>query len=365
MSATHPIASRISALLERLEHEGADAFFTFHGPNRRYLTGFTGSFGFVLVTHEGERVFYTDSRYTEQAETEAPDYRVVRMPGKSIWPPLKDDLARLGVKALAVETEHASHKWFLEAAENLPGVELVPTEQLVETQRMVKDDAELRALEAAQRITDEVFQALLDVIRPGVRELDIATAMHHEVMKRGAQNLPGLPIVASGWRSALPHGRASEKVLERGEFLTLDFGAMVDGYRSDLTRTLALGRADQRQREIYDLVREAERRGIEASSAGRSGVDVDAVARSLIEESPYGAHCFKYGVGHGIGLDIHERPMLGPGCPDVLAPGIVTTIEPGIYIPGYGGVRIEDTVIVEERGNRTLSTLTTDLIEVS
>lgn len=364
MRATHPIAARISALLERLEHEGADAFLTFHGPNRRYLTGFAGSFGFALVTREGERVLYTDSRYTEQAETEAPDYRVVLMPGKRIWPPLADDLARFGIEALAVEAEHASHKWFLEAAESLPGVLLVPTEQLVETQRMVKDDTELLLLEEAQRITDEVFHALLDVIRPGVRELDIATAMHHEVMKRGAQNLPGLPIVASGWRSALPHGRASEKVLERGEFLTLDFGVMVDGYRSDLTRTLTLGKADERQREIYDLVRDAEGRGMEAASSGRSGVDVDAVARSLIEASPYGKHCFKYGVGHGIGLDIHERPLLGPQCPDVLAPGIVTTIEPGIYIPGYGGVRIEDTVIVAERGNRTLSELTTELIEV-
>ncbi len=365
MPTTHPIASRIAALAERLEHDGADAFFTFHGPNRRYLTGFTGSFGFVLFTREGERVLYTDSRYTEQAETEAPDYRVVLLPGKSIWPPLGADLARLGVKALAVETEHASHKWFLEAAEHLPGVALVPTEQLAESQRMVKDGAELRALEEAQRITDDVFHTLLDVIRPGIREFDVATAMHHEVMKRGAQNLPGLPIVASGWRSALPHGRASEKVMERGEFVTLDFGVLVDGYRSDLTRTLVLGRADERQREIYGLVREAERRGIEAATAGRSGVEVDAVARSLIETSQHGAHCFKYGVGHGIGLDIHERPLLGPRCPDVLVPGIVTTIEPGIYIPGYGGVRTEDSVIVEERGNRTLSTLTTDMIEIA
>jgi Xaa-Pro aminopeptidase len=364
MSATHPIASRISALLERLEREGADAFFTFHGPNRRYLTGFTGSFGYVLVTRDGERVLYTDSRYTEQAASEAPDYRVVLMPGKRIWPPLTADLVRCGTQALAVEAEHASHKWFLEATENLAGVRLVPTEQLVETQRMVKDAAELRALEEAQRLTDEVFHALLDAIRPGVRELDIATAMHHEVMKRGAQNLPGLPIVASGWRSALPHGRASEKVLERGEFLTLDFGVLVDGYRSDVTRTLVLGRADDRQREIYGLVHDAEARGIEASTPGRSGVDVDAISRAPILASPYAEHCFKYGVGHGIGLDIHERPLLSPQCPDVLAPGVVTTIEPGIYVPGYGGVRIEDTVIVEERGNRTLSTLTTELIEI-
>lgn len=349
-----PFAQRVAALRKELAGKDLPAYLTFQPQNRRYLTGFTGTAGYVLVT-EHDVVLLTDSRYREQAERQCPGVTVVQH-GPEVWTDLGRCLEERGIGRIGFESEHVSvaqHKRMQAAA---PQLDWQATAAVVERLRMIKDAGELAALERSQAVLERAFAATLPFIRPGVRERDVAVRFHIAALEQGADGLAFDTIVASGWRAALPHGVAGDKVIEDGDWLTLDLGVMVDGYASDMTRTFVVGRASERQRKVYEIVLEAQQAALAAIRAGRTGREIDAVARDVIRAAGYGEH-FGHGLGHGIGLNIHEGPRLAPSSEHVLEPGMVVTVEPGIYLPGEGGVRIEDVVVVEADGCRNLTSV--------
>lgn len=330
--------------------------------NRFYLSGFQGTAGMLLVTREAAWLV-TDFRYAEAAREQAPDFQVVQHGGRDQLKVLGRLLAEAGVARLAFEPGHVSYHQFQEFAGAWPGVELIPFEGLVEALRKVKDPDEIEHCRRAMELAEAAFEAVLAEIRPGRRERDLALDLEFAMRRRGADAAAFDFIVASGPRSALPHGYASDRVIEAGDIVTIDFGARYRGYHSDITRTVVVGGpADAKVREVYEAVRAAQAAGMAAVRAGVSAAAVDKAARDIITAAGYGEH-FGHGTGHGIGLEVHEYPRLGPGRDgDVLEAGMLVTIEPGIYLPGWGGVRIEDTVLVTEDGCRSLCRTTKELL---
>lgn len=356
-----PFERRLEKLRKKLAGLGVDAFLTFTPANRRYLSGFTGTSGYVVVTQD-QAVFLTDSRYTEQARAQCPAFTVVDH-GNTFWDSLAQQLAKLGARRLGFEKRHLTVGWLEDAQRKVPGVEWIGTEAVVEELRLVKDDGEIARIRRAQELADELFAQLVAELRPGMTELQVAHKLLMGALAAGASGMSFETIVASGWRSALPHGTASDKVIEAGDLVTIDFGCVLDGYVSDMTRTVVMGTATERQREIYQLVLKAQEAGIEAIRAGRSGREVDAIARAVIQEAGFGDN-FGHGLGHGVGLEIHEEPRLSPLGRHVLEPGMVVTVEPGVYIPGWGGVRIEDLIVVGDDGPINLTRTPKHLMEL-
>ncbi len=352
-------ARRLEALRARFEDLDIDGFLTFHGPNRRYLSGFTGSAGYVLVTAR-HAVLLTDSRYTEQARQQAPDFEVIQH-GDEVWDALSQQVRRAGVKHLGFEPDRVSVDWLGRAGGHLGDVTWVAVLGAVEDLRMIKDEDEIAAIARAQALTEQVLAEVLPMVRPGVREIELAVELEFRMRRRGASAAAFDFIVASGPRSALPHGVASERAIQPGDLVTFDIGCVVDGYCSDLTRTVVVGEPDQRQREIYDLVRRAQETGLAALRPGRTGREVDAAARDVIAAAGYGDN-FGHSLGHGVGLEVHEGPRLSRRSHTVLQPGMVVTVEPGVYIPGWGGVRIEDLVVVRPEGYQNLTSMAKDLL---
>lgn len=352
-SRTAGVVGRLARLRERLAQEGLDGLWVTGATNRRYLSGFTGSAGSLLIT-AGAALLITDGRYISQATAEAPAFTVVRH-GAKMLDTLARQAAELGVKALGFEAEHQTVAFFQQARSALEGVELVPTQGLVEGLRMVKNPEELDLIRRAAQMADAAFDALLPDIRPGVSERDLALALEFDLKSRGAEGLSFPIIVVSGPRSALPHGRPTDRVLQPGDMVTFDWGCIWGGYASDVTRTVVMGEPSPRQREVYETVLAAQLAGLAALRPGITGREVDAVARKVIEDAGYGQY-FSHGLGHGVGLDVHEGPRLAAGFDHELAPGMVVTVEPGIYIPDWGGVRIEDLVVITETGHEVLST---------
>lgn len=364
MSERPDTARRQQAVVDALLDEGVDAFLTFDPNNRRYLTGFTGSAGHVVLTTQGDRVFISDPRYTERAGREAQGFRIVEThvdKGPDLWTALLAVATRSHIRTLAVEADLVSVAWLRQATSALPNLTFRPTSGLVEGLRRSKDADELDALGRAQAITDDVFEHILGTIRPGLSERDVATEIRHQIELRGAQNYANLPIVASGPRSAEGHAYATDRRVQDGEFVLLDFGAIVDGYYSDMTRTVVCGHADDRQRRIHGLVQRAVADGIAAVRAGVHTSAVKAAGRAILIGEGYGDF-LRPGLGHGIGLQVHEAPFMRDDVP--LLEGDVITFEPGIYLPGWGGVRIEDSLLVSARGSQVLPRSPRDLIEV-
>ncbi len=358
------LATRRERLAARLSELGLDAYITFSPANRHYLTGFTGSFGYALITRDGAEEFFTDWRYLDQAAAECPTFKINTLTAdKSLWSPLAPRLKELGVQRLGFEGGIAPADFAVQARENVP-VEWVSAGRLVEGLRAIKDDFEIDRLRGSLRIAEEVFDHILPFIKPGVSERELAVEMRHQIELRGANNYPNMPIVASGWRAALPHGRASDKIVADGEFVLFDFGALLDGYHSDMTRTVVCGRAGEREREIYDLVRLCHDAGQALMKEGVTGQAVDRAARQPIIEAGYGDSSHGYSVGHGLGLEVHEDPFVSEGYTDTLKSGMVITMEPGVYIQGWGGVRIENTVLVTPEGPDAFNTTTRELLEV-
>ena len=356
-------AERLTRLRRRLAQLELDALLVFSPANRRYLSGFTGTEGFVLIGREGAIVL-VDPRYTEQARGQCPAFTIVEHNADTgFWPVLERQLAELGVRRLGFEGQHVTVAWLDEAREKVPAVNWVPTQRLVEQLRMIKDEGEIAAIRRAQELTDRVFAEVLAGVRAGMSERELALRLWTGLLEAGAEDRAFVTIVASGVRSALPHGVASDKPIERGDLVTVDFGAYVDGYASDMTRTFVVGRASPEQRRIYDVVLQAEQAGVEAVRPGRTGKEVDAVARAIIEQAGYG-QAFGHGLGHGVGLEVHEAPRLSKLGEDRLEPGMVVTVEPGIYLPGWGGVRIEDLVVVREDGPEVLTQTPKQLLEL-
>ncbi|AFH61948.1 M24 family metallopeptidase [Paenibacillus caseinilyticus] len=353
---------RVHRLRELLDEKGIPALFITNATNRTYMTGFTGSSGYVLIT-ASRAVLLTDFRYMTQAPQQAAGYEVVEHAPK-VAETVKDILAREGITRLGFEASDLSFSAYRSYAEGLSPVELLPTEGLVETLRMVKDETELAVMQEAADLADRTFTHILDFLKPGVKELDIALEIEMFVRRNGAASTSFETIVASGERSALPHGKASEKLIGNNEFIKLDYGAYYKGYCSDITRTVVLGTPSDKHREIYGIVLEAQMAALEAIRPGMTGREADAVARDIITKYGYGDH-FGHGLGHGLGMEVHESPRLSKLGDTVLKPGMTVTVEPGIYLPGFGGVRIEDDIVITDQGNRRLTHSGKDLIVLS
>lgn len=363
MDLSTALKQRQERLAETLRARGCDAFVSFDPDNRRYLSGFTGSAGHVVLTSAGGRFFISDPRYTERAGREAEGFEVVETHserGPNLWTALKAIADGAGIQSLGFESELASVAWLEQATAELPGLALTPTKGVVEQLRRTKDEIELGSLRRAQAITDEVFTHILGHIRPGVSERELATEMRHQIELRGGQNYANLPIIASGPRSAEGHAYATDRRVQDGELVLLDFGARVDGYYSDMTRTVTCGRATDRQREVHGLVQQAVADGVAAIKAGASTFAVKAAGREVLLQHGY-ADYLRPGVGHGVGLQVHEAPFMREDV--ALQEGDVITFEPGIYLPGWGGVRIEDALLVTSDGCEPLPRTPRELIE--
>lgn len=355
------IEKRLEKFLSKFESLGIDGAFVFKDENRNYLSGFTGDDSFLFITKE-KSYFITDSRYTEQAQNEVVGFEVVEYK-----PPIHDFVASLvekhNVKRLGVEEDKLSFSDYIVYKEKLNGVELVQLEQTIEKIRMIKDAEEIKLIETAASIADKAFEHILGFIKVGMTEIEVALELEFFMKKLGASALSFPTIVASGNRSSLPHGTASEKVINEGDFITLDFGCVYKGYCSDMTRTIVLGKANEKQKEIYNTVLEANEAALKAVKPGISCAALDKIARDIIVERGYGER-FGHGLGHGVGREVHELPYVNARSKFDLEPGMVITDEPGIYIPGFGGVRIEELVLVTEDGYRVLSKSPKHLIEI-
>lgn len=345
----------------RLHDLAIDAIVVTGAANVRYLTGFSGSNGQVLLT-ASRSVFLTDGRYETQARHEVPDIdRAVY--GAGFPKVLAETCARLGVDRLGFEAEHVSVAAHAAYAAAFDGIELVATEGEVERLRWVKQDEELALLRAAQEATDRAFEEILDTAAVGMSERALAHELEQALRRHGADGHAFDPVVAFGEHAAEPHHDPGHRPLREGDVIKLDFGGLVGGYHADMTRTVAFGQPADELRKIHDVVSAAHQAGIDAVRAGATGGMVDAAARSVIEDAGYGAR-FSHGLGHGVGLEIHEGPSLRRDGTDVLPAGAVVTVEPGVYVAGLGGARIEDMVEVTEGGCRVLGASTRELIEL-
>jgi len=320
--------------------------------NRRYLTGFTGSSGAAIFT-SAKAIFVTDFRYLDQAASECPGWEIVRQ-GPLMVDTVAEVLGQLGEERVGFERELATFAWYEDLATRLKGFEFVPVGPIVERIREVKEDAEIALIRQAAAITDQALGDVVSLLRPGMPEREIALEIEYRMRKIGADDAAFPTIVASGARSALPHGRASEKLLASGDFVTIDTGAKFGGYCSDLTRTFALSPISEEQEKVYALVSEAQEKSLAAVKPGITGKEVDAVSRDIIGAAGHGDH-YGHGLGHSLGLAVHETPRLSPTSDRVLEAGNVVTVEPGVYVTGWGGVRIEDLVVVRPEGCEVLS----------
>ena len=345
------LQDRILAGRWYLDRYGIDAILFLNLSNIRYLTGFTGSDGAFLLGRE-TGFFLTDSRYTSQAAVEVTGFPTVEYRGKLEG--ITGTIGKMGSGKIGFESEHTTVALFQLLAEQMPGRELVPVGAELDELRQRKDPQEVATLSRTAEMASAALVEILSQVRPGTTERDVALALEFAMKRAGADDKAFDFIVASGTRGALPHGRASEKQIRSGELVTIDFGARFDGYHSDETVTVAVDGADERQREIYTIVKDAHDKAIEAVKPGIVLKELDGIARSYIETKGYGRY-FGHGLGHGVGLDIHEKPTVSFRGDGVVEEGMVLTIEPGIYIPDWGGVRIEDTVLVTADGCRVLT----------
>ncbi|HWR83988.1 MAG TPA: Xaa-Pro peptidase family protein [Candidatus Deferrimicrobium sp.] len=353
---------RIKSLRENLRSENLDGIIVTHLDHVRYLCGFTGTAGLLIVTMR-EAQFFTDFRYVDQARQQVKGARVSIIKGE-LFAGLKDyhELNDKNFKyAFIADYLTVGQKKRLEVA--LPGVLLIPSDGLFAHLGWVKDGDEIARIREAVRISDLAFERILSMVAPGLRERELAAELEWQMAMLGSERPAFETIVASGYRSAMPHGVASDKKIQKGDFVTFDFGATVNGYVSDITRTVVVGKPTSRQKKIYELVLKAQLAAIARVRAGVMARAVDKAARSIIEKSGYGKN-FGHGTGHGIGYYIHVGPRVGAQSDDKLVANNVITIEPGIYISGWGGVRIEDDVLVTRRGSQVLNKAPKNLLIV-
>ncbi|MHB8174043.1 MAG: M24 family metallopeptidase [Nitrospirota bacterium] len=349
---------RLDCLRMQLKSEGADAFLVTNLTNVSYLTGFTGSSGYAIVT-ENKAVFLTDSRYQTQSKDEVEGYDIIIQKGR-ISEEFGKLLRELGARKIAFESRNVSFDFHGALLKEMAGAEFLPLKDAVEKLRAVKDEDEIEKISEAVRRAEGGFRENISRISSGMVESETALGLEFNIRGFGARKVPFDIIVASGERAALPHGIASGKEMREGDTLIIDFGGEAHGYQSDITRSGVLGEADRKQSEIYDIVLEAQRRAIEKVRAGVSCREVDEAARGHIAAKGFGDY-FGHGLGHGVGLEVHEAPSVSYLSEDVLKEGMVITIEPGIYIPGWGGFRIEDMVLVTAEGCETMTSLPKDI----
>lgn len=355
--------TRINRVLELMAKLRVDSVILKDVTTIRYLTGFTGDSSLLYLDCQ-QGVLITDGRYTEQAKNEMKLFKVLEykpVDASSIWAAAAALAQEAGAQVVGFDGSCYSYDDYV-ALQELLGETYLQSIDLSAI-RMIKDKKELDLLLKAASIADEAFTQLLDEIKPGCTERDLAARLEYYMRALGSEKTSFDTIVASGVRSALPHGMASDKVIEVGDFVTFDFGAVYKGYHSDMTRTLVLGMATPWHKEIYTVVQEAQLKGLKAAQVGMTGKELDAIVRKVITDCGYGDY-YVHGTGHGVGLEIHEMPNINKRGATVLQTGMIFTIEPGIYIPGKGGVRIEDTVVLTEEGARALNGVKKQLIEI-
>lgn len=343
---------RQAKLRDEMASRDLDAFLVTDRVNVRYLSGFTGSYAVLLVTCDAAFLL-TDSRYLEQAGREACGCTVEQI-DIGFVPGVADLFQRLGSEVIGFEESALTYAEWRELDEALDKPELIPVENLIAKFRMIKDAGEIATIRKAARIADEAFAHVSEIIRPGMTEREVALEIDCFIRRNGAEAVAFETLVAEGDRSALPHAKPTDRQIREQEFVVLDFGARVDGYHSDITRTLLFGIPDEKRQRVYDTVLEAQQRAIAAIKPGLQGSEVDAVARDYIAEQGYGEY-FGHGLGHGLGLEIHDGRILTKKSEVVLRPGMVITVEPGIYIPRWGGARIEDDVLITHDGSEALT----------
>lgn len=355
---------RTAALRERLAEEPLDGLIVTHLPNIRYLTGFTGSSAVVVVLRDS-LIFFSDFRYRTQADEEVGDAARIEIIERDIWERVWRVLGEYaGIDLLGFESESVTVRTAERFASADTKSKFRPVKGLVERLREQKDEQEIEAIRAAAALAEEALDATLADVAVGRSELDIAATLEAELRRRGSEWHPFPTIVASGPRSALPHAGTGRREIQAGDWLLLDFGAQVDGYCADLTRTVVVGRrADERQQAIYELVRDAQRHARTAIRAGMTGQDADQLARKMISARGFG-DAFGHSLGHGLGLEVHEGPRVSVANTDPLPDRAVVTIEPGVYLPGWGGVRLEDDVLLHAGGAELLSSGRTELREL-
>jgi len=327
---------------EKIAEVGADAALITSRQNVRYLTGLASSNAAVLMPADGIAVLATDSRYALAAERDCPDLQLITE--RFIEPRLATEMTTRGLRTVAYEAQEMTVERQSDLAAAAPSVVFIPLGHVVEELRIAKDPAELELIATACRISDQALADTFSVIRPGLTERALAAALDRRMVELGAARPAFDTIVASGSHGAIPHHSPTDRPLRRGDLITMDFGAMYGGYNADMTRTVALGEPAGWQREIYDLVAVAQRAGVQAAQPGANLADVDAAARDLIRDAGHEEH-FQHGLGHGIGLEVHEAPMIGYGRTGKLGSRVPVTVEPGVYLPGKGGVRIEDVLV--------------------
>jgi len=348
---------RVAGLLSQLPERNLEGMLISSPENRRYLSGFSGSAGYLLISND-EPVLVTDSRYTEQAANQAQGFRVVQ--GRVGWDWLVDWLKETGVKRLGFESQNmtvATHDALLEALKDdgsLNDVSLIGASGMAEQQRTIKDGEELRWLQKAIDASDAAMDAVCPEITEGMTEREVAWRMEKAMRDFGADGISFDTIVASGPNGAMAHHQPSDRAIQRGEPIVIDMGAIVQGYCSDITRTVVVGEPDETFRKVYDVVLGAQLTAINTVKTGMTGEECDNLARTVIVEAGYGDN-FGHSLGHGVGLAVHENPRVSPKSVDVLDQDTVFTVEPGIYITGWGGVRIEDIVVLGKDGATPLS----------
>ena len=341
------MTERIVALQNNMP-EGVDGAIIMSGVNRRYFTGFNSSAGTLLITRE-KAMFIIDFRYIEAAKNTIKGCEIVLQ--EKLYSQIKEFFTSNGVKNVAIESGYLTIEGYFALKSALSPINVTTDKELnsaILDLRKIKSKAELEIMKQAQALTDESFEHILNVIKPGKSELEIALELEFFVRKKGAGAAFDF-IVVSGKRSSMPHGVPSEKIIERGDFVTMDYGASVDGYRSDMTRTVAVGEISEEQERVYNTVLEAQARAISEIKAGVVCKDIDKVARDIINNAGYEG-CFGHGLGHCLGLDIHETPAFNTICSDIAQSGMVISVEPGIYIEGKFGCRIEDVVYITDNG---------------
>ena len=350
------LKSRLNKLRQKLTEEKVDAFFISKPKNRYYISGFDGSAGFLLITPQ-DTILATDFRYIERAKKQAPNYEIFQITNNiADWFP--GLTAELGLKRLGFETRHITFALYQQLTNALNKVssqlKLVPVDGLVESLRTVKEPEEVELITKASAIADSAFEHIEDIIHIGMSEKEVAWEIEKFMREQGSQTIPFEIIVASGSNSALPHAQPSQHAITAGEPIVIDIGARIGNYGSDLSRTICLGSHDDAFNKVYDTVLRAQLAAIAAIKEGMTGGEADNLARKVIKEAGYG-EAFGHALGHGIGLAPHELPRLGPNSKEHLVNGMVFSIEPGIYLTGWGGVRIEDTVVMESAKIRVIS----------
>jgi Xaa-Pro aminopeptidase len=352
--------SRINGVQALLGELGVDVFYLTHLPNIRYLTGFSGSSGIVIIS-KNKNYFITDFRYKEQSARQVKGFEI-QINYQSV-----DEVKKIfeseNVKAAAFESTHLTYNQLEKLRETLPGIKFIPAADKIENLTMCKSNDEIEKIQKAIDITDNVFEKLLTLIKPGISEKDVSAEVSYWHKKFGAEKDAFDPIVASGWRGALPHGIASDKKIETGEMVTLDFGCVYEGFCSDLTRTIAVGNPSDEMKKVYQIVYDSQQKAISSAKTGISSKELDNAARDYIKSKGYGEK-FGHGLGHGLGIEVHEIPSVSQRMDVKLPQGVIVTIEPGIYIEGVGGVRIEDDVLIKNGGCEVMNKAKKELIIV-